>query len=126
MGASMRNEENKSIIDRNVRKTEQTWRMIVMLAGLLATISMAVTGFTVNNIMKLWSFTHSIDIRVSKIEANRWTSKDEANNSIKLWSVISELKDDIAQIPTEVPPKWFVDMVKDNRSRIEDLERRKR
>jgi len=60
---------------------------------------------------------HGIDKRVVAIEASRFTAED----GLAVWKGINECKAQIAKLPTEVPPKWFIDRVDKLEKKIDAL-----
>lgn len=51
------------------------------------------------------------------ITSNRFTSKD----GLDVWKAISDVRETVAKLPNENPPKWFVDRVAALENRIINL-----
>lgn len=57
---------------------------------------------------------------IAVIKANRFTSA----NGLEVWRAISDVKEQIASLPTEVPPAWFVGRVDQIEARLERIDAR--
>ena len=81
--------------------------------NLIATIAIGISA---------WTATTLIDVnrRVSAMEANRFTSAD----GLLIWREVSAIREQIAVIPKESPPKWFKDQVDRLESRLIDIEQK--
>lgn len=93
------------------------FRILDILMGLLITLCMAIGGYIINELGALHTKVHSIDVAVSEMKGNRFTNGD----GLSIWKEIAELKTRIATIPTEAPPKWFlerVDRMEENQQRL--------
>lgn len=75
----------------------------------LALLSFILMGMR-TDIQDLHLSTEQLQISVTAIEANRFTARD----GLDVWKEIGELK---RQIPSESPPKWFIERV----DRLEEL-----
>ena len=71
------------------------------LAGIVILAAAGIAGATVTN-----------TVRLSVIEGNRFTSED----ALAVWQEIADIREDMAMMPREVPPPWFVARV----DRIDD------
>jgi len=85
---------------------DQAWRILDIVLSITLTTSLAVVGWLIIE-------HQALDRRVNTIESNRFTVAD----GLELWKEIGSIKSEIATLPREVPPKWFVD-------RVEKLERK--
>lgn len=68
----------------------------------------------------LGSVTIETQREVGKIGANRFTSSD----GMGVYAELSRIREDLAAIPREVPPKWFREDVEDVKRDIKDIENR--
>ena len=71
------------------------------LAGIVILAAAGIAGATVTN-----------TVRLSVIEGNRFTAED----GLEVWREIASIRTDLASMPREVPPQWFVARV----DRIDD------
>jgi len=55
---------------------------------------------------------------MAETKGNRFTAAD----GLAVWKEISSIKQEIATIPKEAPPKWFKDMVDDLQDSVDNLE----
>lgn len=80
------------------------WQILEYFIAVLTTIS---TG------MMIWALTAIIALQndVAGIKASRFTAAD----GLEIWKAINDVKTQIAEIPKEIPPRWFIE-------RIEKLE----
>ena len=67
-----------------------------ILAGVIVLSAAGIAGATLNN-----------TTRLGAIDANRFTSKD----GLEVWQAIADIRADMASIPREVPPAWFIQRV---------------
>jgi hypothetical protein len=67
-----------------------------VLAGLLVLAAVGVAGATVSN-----------TVRLAVIEGNRFTSED----GLELWREVASIRADMAALPQEAPPAWFLERV---------------
>jgi len=72
--------------------------------------------------MLIWNtqFAYSTSERVARIEASRFT----ANNGLQIWKEIAAVKEQMASMPREVPPSWFLEKVSQIDSRLLAIERK--
>jgi len=85
-------------------------RYIIWLGGVCIAGVVTLLGFYGST---LWDQ----NARIAAIEANRFTSKD----GTALLGQINALAQKIAQMPQEVPPKWFLDRVNKIETRQEQI-----
>ena len=78
---------------------DSTW--IKILIALIPIGILSNLGYT------SWAAVNSVDNskRISVIEGNRFTAAD----GLDIWKEIGKIKEILAQMPKEVPPKWFLD-----------------
>ena len=79
-----------------------------ILAGVIILSAAGVAGAALSN-----------TTRLAAIEANRFTADD----GLAVWQEIADIREDMARMPTEVPPAWFiqrVDRIDDEIQRIHD------
>lgn len=100
---------------RHLRRFDVFNRITVIVFGIVGTVMMTVTGWAINKI-------YDFEKRITTIESNRFTSGD-ANELLKL---MMEIQREMATIPKEVPPKWFVDRVNGLDDRLQKVERQGR
>lgn len=62
--------------------------------------------------------TARLDKRVAVIEGNRFSSAD----GLALWEQIASIKERIAMMPTEVPPAWFLDEVRETQRIMREVQ----
>ncbi len=61
--------------------------------------------------------------RIAVIQANRFTSADGAAMAKEMSQIWKELSDLRGAIPTEIPPKWFEEDVKDLKDAMKEVTR---
>lgn len=106
----------------NGRRKSDVWmKAFITVYTVLLTISSGLHGWTLLKVM-------DFEIRVTKIEANRFTADDGRKMMDRIYGLITELRTDLVSIreaiPKEVPPKWFEEIVRDNRNDIRKLKER--
>jgi hypothetical protein len=91
------------------------WRLLDIVMGLLLLI---VSG------MMSWNITKTIahGEALAGIAANRFTSSD----GLAVWQEISNIRERLAAVPTEIPPLWFKSEVDDLENAIQRLDDRLR
>jgi hypothetical protein len=67
-----------------------------VLAGIIILSAAGAAGATISN-----------TTRLGAIEGNRFTSDD----GLEIWQAIADIRADMASIPRESPPAWFVQRV---------------
>lgn len=90
----------------------------IALAPILLSGNIAFMGWLTQKIT-------AMDGRVTVLEVSSVTNKD----ALATWTAIAEIKQDVARMPNEMPPKWFVERVDrlerkldDNAARMQALE----
>lgn len=76
------------------------WAMLFKLSTILIPIVATAVSWNAGQLM-------DIKERVAKIEANRFTAAD----GLAVWQAMSEIREQMARLPQEAPPKWFADKV---------------
>ena len=66
--------------------------------------------------------------RLAAIEANRYTAKDAHDAQVRsaqevqaVWKEIASIRENLAKMPKEVPPQWFLDRVDGIEREIREL-----
>jgi hypothetical protein len=67
-----------------------------ILAGVIILSAAGVAGAALSN-----------TTRLARIEADRFTSED----GLRVWQEIADIREDMARLPTEAPPVWFVSRI---------------
>jgi hypothetical protein len=98
-----------------VPNTVVTWRVLDVVMSLLLTI---VTG------LLTWDLKTTIHhgTSIAKMQAQLFTSDD----GLEVWNQIAAIREQLAGIPTEVPPRWFLAEVNELKDRLESIEVRVR
>ncbi len=85
-----------------------------VVAGLFPVVTMGL-GWTANALV-------DHEVRLSRIEANRYTAADAHADNHKLYSELQELQHMLTQLaaamPKEVPPQWFRAQVDELRQEV--------
>jgi hypothetical protein len=95
----------------NGAQNKLNFRVFEIILSVLISVCGATTAWTVKTVI-----THSEQL--AGINASRFT----ANNGLEVWQEISRIKESIARIPTEFPPKWFAERVNNLEERMEKLQ----
>lgn len=95
------------------QKNELVWKFFIWV---IATVS----GLAISFSKMLWSEVNDIDGRLIVIESSRC----DAARCNSIYTTVHGLEQTLANIPKEVPPKWFLDKVNRLESRIDLIERR--
>lgn len=93
--------------------TDQYAKIILWIVSVLVSINISLVGYVAIR-------QYSMDLRLTTIEANRWTARDGAN----VFKEIAEINQKLARLPSEYPPIWLREFVAENRNRITSLEAR--
>jgi len=67
------------------------------LFGFFLVIALAVSSWALSTVVRL-------DVRLTAIENNRFTNAD----GLKIWQEVLQIREIIARLPSEVPPKWLL------------------
>lgn len=115
----------EEMLERARKRVDNTWKVLTWSIGLYAVISMAVTGFAVSKTLELGDNIHALELRLTQIEGNRFTSQDYA----KLIEMLYRFE---KKLPESFPPRSFERRVEKIEATLEkiseelhDLERRK-
>ena len=81
-------------------RRDKVWRMLDIVLAIVLTSGMGVLGYQQQVLM-----AHGEQL--AAIAASRFDSSD----GLEVWKEIAALRQDIAVLPREVPPKWFVEKV---------------
>ena len=100
------------------RRFDLQYRLLIWAIGIFVSIGGLVQGWTVNTVWKAHEAMTEINIRVAKIEANRFTSHD----ATQVFKQVADIQKELARIPREGPPPWFKEKVEQNTQRITQLE----
>jgi hypothetical protein len=95
-------------------RRELLQKVLLWLGTVLVAINISVIGYIATGF-------HELEIRIARIEANRFTNGDGNG----LLQKMLDIERRMAELPKEVPPAWFREFVYDNRARIKELEKRK-
>ena len=88
-------------------------KILEVCLGVLMTINVGLTSWALSNIQQL-------NVEVATIKANRFTSGD----GLEVWKSIAGVKEQIASMPKETPPKWFIDRVDQMERKAGESDRR--
>lgn len=97
--------------ENNNNSAKVNIRVFEIVISLLISICSATSIWTVKTVVE-----HAQQL--SAINASRFT----ATNGLEVWQEISRIKEAIAKIPTEFPPKWFADRVSNLENRMEKMQ----
>ena len=75
-------------------------RTFEIIISLLVTISISLSSWALLQIVEHGKM-------LAAIQGNRFTAAD----GLQVWREISAIREQIARLPTEFPPKWFADRV---------------
>jgi hypothetical protein len=91
-------------------KRDVGWRVLDVILALVVAVASSLV---------LWTGKTVVDMRESlaAIEASRFTAED----GLAVWKEISTIREDIATLPREVPPAWFVNEVRELKNEVRDL-----
>jgi hypothetical protein len=92
-------------------KQDIVWKALLWVCGVLVTVNISAVGYAL-------SLVHDVELRIAAIEASRFTNREGG----QIYQRIADLEKRIAQLPKEIPPPWFKEFVRENRSRIKELE----
>jgi hypothetical protein len=69
--------------------------------------------------VQIWMMNSIVDHgeRLAAIQANRFRAED----GLLVWKEIAAIRQDLATVPRENPPQWFVDRVNKLESKLDDL-----
>lgn len=101
-----------------VKRLDVAWKLLIAFLGIFVTIAIGVTGYTLNQVAKIQENYHAVDLRVTRIEANRFTSADAA----KMLQAMMTLEKRVAALPQTSPPNWFLKQVERLESRVSHCE----
>jgi hypothetical protein len=90
------------------------WKVLAWMADLLAGLAIVMCFRTMDTLTTVNNSVANIDKRLAIVENNRFT----ANDGLMVWKDIANLRETMARLPVEYPPKWFVDRVE----RLESLQ----
>lgn len=102
------------------REQQNTWalRVIDMVIGVVLVLAMFIVK-GINDDQKQMAVTQSrILERMAAIEASRFTATD----GLDVWKAMASIKEQIASMPTEVPPPWFKEQVDGIGARLDRIE----
>lgn len=81
------------------------------VAGIVAAVIVGVGGLAINRSIdkldKLDARLSAMELWKAEVSGTRFTSHDGQ----QVWQKIADLQREMATLPKEVPPKWFVDRV---------------
>jgi len=88
-------------------------RLFQTVGGLLLTICLG---------LATWGLKTAVanSERITAIEANRFKADDGKD----IWKEIAVIREAMAHLPKEVPPKWFQDLVKKLDIKVDKLDER--
>jgi hypothetical protein len=92
--------ELKAEQKKNGRLSVDPWKILGWLMNFAAGIALAVGTYAAAQL-------RDVDTRVIRIESSRFT----AENGREVWKEIAEIKQEIARLPSTLPPPWFVKRV---------------
>jgi len=96
-----------------IRSNDNAWRILDIVLAFLVAISSATAGWGAKAVIDLQN-------RVTAIEASRFT----AAMGLEVWQEIAAVKQSLAALPREVPPKWFIDRVDALDRKLESIDDR--
>jgi hypothetical protein len=83
---------------------DRAWRILDIILSAAVTLQMAI------NVKLLQD--------VAAMKGNRFTSQD----GLEVWKEIALIKEDIAGIPDEIPPTWFLSEVKAIEEKLDKID----
>jgi len=97
----------------NNGKRDTIWKLLFWAMGIYCTVSFSISGYFFKSYL-------SLEIRITKIESNRFTSGDAAT----IYREIANIRTDLAKIPAEIPPRWLREKIEKLENRLDNLQRR--
>jgi len=85
-------------------------RILSIVANSVLAVVVALTGWVVNRVVEM-------ERRISIIESSRFRVAD----GLELWREIGQVREAIAMLPKEVPPKWFIEQFNSMRTSINEV-----
>jgi ubiquinone biosynthesis protein UbiJ len=92
-----------------------TWRVLDVVMGLLLTVVTGLVGWNLK-------MTVAHGQIIASIQGNRFTSE----HGLEVWREIARIREQLAMMPREVPPKWFIEDVKELKNTINSIDNRLR
>jgi len=86
------------------------WRVLDIILSLTVTLATTVV---------VWTASTVVDLRtdLAEIKANRFTSQD----ALDVWKEIADIRETMASLPTDVPPKWLLDQFNELKLEVRTL-----
>jgi hypothetical protein len=108
--------------DTSLEKAFNPWRIVV---SLLLVISSLVSGFTASVTSKVWAKIEEHDAHFTSLDewrAATMASRFTAEDGLKVWQAIGDIRTRLATVPGDYPPSWFVKRVDKLELRLERIE----
>lgn len=97
-----------------LKNSSLIWYILQVLIGVLITITLAVSGYTLKKMIDL-------ETRIVRIESTAPTARD----TLEIWQAINKIKQDVTRLSSETP-QWVVDRVAANEVKIDRIDCRVR
>ena len=107
---------NKGLGSLNGR-WEMIFKLSLVVGPMIVTTGLAAQGWVINRLSHLDEKVANVSERISVMEGNRFSSAE----GLKVWEAIASIREEVAVIPKEVPPKWFADRVDRMSDRVDVL-----
>ena len=85
-------------------------KLLFWFLALLVSVNLSVVSYLLIGL-------RSLELRVTTIEANRWTSRDGA----QVFEGMARIHEKLAALPSEYPPTWVREYIAENRQEINKL-----
>ena len=94
-----------------IQKRDVAWRLLDVVLSITLLVIVGVEGWNIRTTVSNMS-------RITAMEADRFTSRD----GLEVWKEMAKIREDLATVPREVPPKWFENRVNALEVRLERIE----
>lgn len=94
------------------------WRFVDVVIGVVLVLAMFIGKNIVDDQRVFGETQAKILERLAAVESNRFTAKD----GLEVWREIARIREQIAKMPSEVPPAWFKDYVDNLAARLDRIE----
>ena len=84
---------------------EILFKFTMIAIPMLVTVGIGAQAWILNQLNILNVNVAKVSERISVVEANRFSSGE----GMKVWEAISDIKQQLAKLPEEVPPQWVAD-----------------
>lgn len=89
------------------------FRMLDIVLTVLLAVTLGLAGWTASTTVQHGN-------QIAEMSGSRFTSSD----GLAVWQAIADLQREVASLPREVPPAWFVDQVNDIKAAVVRIDER--